>query len=555
MPARTSRYGFSFDPRTIQGHEQSSARTEIFTPVGGLHRGVSPEDIPAGFTPVAYNFIADQGGIKPRSGLSQYKGGTTGLAAPALGAFRMVDTAANEYLIGPSARTLAVYNSATDAWSTLSYVRPSGWGADSSPSGTSRQYFQATSVYDAGYDNFLAVLTNNVDVPSAFTLRSNQTTFSNLTDFLSLASHARDVTTFDNRLVWWNVGTPTEEFVTRVMWSARGLPRNYQLLDGAGFEDLLDMRGEGTRVIVDKNGIVLFTDEQIWRGVSRRDAYVFDFYPIETEMGAPYANTIVSTPVGIIFLGIDLDLYIIEGDTVRPLIVDEEANRVKFFLDEEVLEPLRAWATYNPTNRRYELNYKATDSTDGFPNRALYYHVTERSFFPQRFGVELSAGVDFTDLGTPLIWDDTVSTWDDIATTWEEQVNAGSGIGSFAFTKAGVAERFLASATDDDGTAFGAQWTSHALGRDDPMRYDQLFEVFLNYKNASASSATVVFASDLDFSSTESFRIPLDSTTYGRAFIPGSITGVAPHMRIEVDGTSKAIFQRMQVKLVDAGQF
>lgn len=528
---------------------------EIFTPTLGLHHGETPQDLRPGYTPDAYNFVWNGGYITPRSGLSQFKGGTSKLSGAALGAWRMQSVAAEQFLVGASSRTLAVYDPSIPQWSALSYQLPSGWSSAATPSGTSVKYWDATHIYDAASNANLAVLTNDVDPPFVFNVSGSVATFSNLTDFLSLASRAVSVCAFDNRLVWFNVKSTSSTFPTRVMWSPRGLPRNYQLIDGAGFEELLDMAGHGQKVVPESDGLLLFTDEEIWRGRPRGDAYVFDFYPIQRQFGCPYPNTIVRTPAGTMFVGRDLELYVVRSDSVQPVGPAEEggASRIQSFLRGEITNAKRMWATYSPQEQRYELYYTAADSSEGYPKRALYYSLLDRSFLPQRLNHELSTGVDYTDPGQPQTWDLTTATWDEIVTAWDDMTVSGSDYYINAFSSSGTAYHFNDAQTSDDGSAFTAQWTSHALNNADHLRYEQLTDLWVDYKANSASNISVLFGDDLDFYTQYVANVSLPAGSSKRVHVPGHAAGVSPYFRVQITDGSRPKLARFQAKLSDSG--
>jgi hypothetical protein len=551
---RPSRFGLGYAPALVQQAAMESSRTEIFTPTRGLHRGDSAEDLRAGYTPDASNFMWDAGYLRPRSGLSRFKGGISQLSGAALGAWRMWDTSSNQYLIAASADTIAYFDPGDDAWSALSYVSS---GSTSLPSGSSRAYWDAAHIYDPQLDRKIAVLTNYVDLPMSFRLERSIGTYSNLTDFASLASRAYAVCAFDNRLVWFNIATSSASFPTQVLWSARGRPRNYQLADGAGAEDLNDMQGYGTRVVPEADGVLLFSTEEIWRGRKRGDAYVFDFYPLQRQFGGPFPRTICRTPIGTVFVGRDLEIYVVRGDAVVPIgpETDGEPSRVQGFLTDEVFDTDRMWACYNPAKQRYELYYTGSDSLDGFPTRALYYSVLDRSFLPQSFPVELSAGVEYTDPGVPLSFDGSALAWDAVLTSFNEQFVPGTGFYVTPFSSNGTGYWFSSTATNDDGSRITAYWTSHALNREDQMRYECLSELWTEYRADSVSSMSIIFSANLDFTDTQVVNLALASGNGKRAHASGDVTGVSPYFRMQITDGGRPSIARFQAQLIDAGLY
>lgn len=546
---RLTRFGTGYNGAIAAGNEQAGTRVQVFQPNRGFNRSDSALDLEPGYSPSMYNFVIDAGKLRPRSGISNYKGGVSGVDDAVLHAWRMNDHVGNQYLLGASSNTLVVYDPTPDSWSTLSYQRPAGWASDQPASGTSRSAWDGAWVYDAASDRNIAALTNQDGIPLEMHLGASIATYSNLTDFRSLASKARAVCNADDRLVWWNCATSGNSYPTRVMWSARGLPKNYQIADGAGFRDLLDMTGVGTRVVTEREGILLFTDEEIWRGRIRRDAYVFDFYPIEKHFGAPFPRTVVSTPIGCVFLGKDLELYVVRGDEVQALgpAAAGEASRVQAWLGSEIIDTSRTWATYNALSRRYELYYAGTDSANGYASRALFYAINENAFLPQRLNLELSAGAEYYDSGDPLLWSELgADAWEEVATSWGDQFVPGVGSNIYGFTSAGTGVRFYASATDDMGVAFDTLWQSHAILGLDGARQLTLTESWFDVE-ASGSTVTVRFANE---SSNASRAVYLNGNT--RVRVPQMLTGAAPNITILGTGGDYK-FARMQARVIDAG--
>lgn len=544
-----TRFGGSLEfPRN-----KDAARVEVFTPTRGLHQGDSPQDLPPGYTPAASNFVVVGGGLQPRSGLSQWRTGNSQLSGPALGAFRVSDLTGSQYLVAASATTISVFDPTTDTWGALS----SHTTQATAPSGTSRQYWDAAYLYDAASDRNLAVLTNENDAPKVFTIEGSVTTYSNLTDFASLASKAKSLCAFDSRLVWFNTSTSSLAQPTRVLWSVRGKPRNYQLIDGAGFEDLLDMRGVGTRVVAERDGVVLFSDEEIWRGRRRGDAYVFDFYPVSRSIGCPYPRTIVQTPLGTVFLSHNLELYLLQGDKAVSIGAAETdgASRIQTFLQENLFEAERAWAVYNLSAMRYELYFTGSDSLEGYPTKGLFYHLVEDSFMPQMFGAELSSGVEFKDDGVPSAWDDTTASWDASGSAWDDQISAGVGYSVHPFSSVGTSYRFEAAQTTDDGSRITAFWTSHAMSSDNQLRMERFTELWVEHRQAQASGMSVIFSPDYSFAGADTYSAVLSAGDYGRVLVPGLVTGASPHFRIQVTDGGRPRFMRFQANLVENGSY
>src|SRR5207247_3619549 len=108
------------------------------------------------------------------------------------------------------------------------------------------------------------------------------------------------VAAYDNYLLAFNIrdpGSAQSDFVQRVQWNDRGSASSWT--GGlAGYEDLLAMRGQGTRIVTQDNRVILFSDAEIWQGYPSNFPFVFRFEPLDRSIGCPYSWTISDTPQG-----------------------------------------------------------------------------------------------------------------------------------------------------------------------------------------------------------------------------------------------------------------
>lgn len=539
-------------------------KVEVFHPTHGIDSSSAPQGLKPGFSPHAYNWVPTQGHIAPRSGLSCFAG-NTGINDYALGAWRMNDLEGGQHGVVASCKTLSMLTSyatnlAPFGWSTLSYQKPST-SSDNLPSGTTRDYWQAAVVYDPVSDRNIMALANGKDLPKVITLTDSVQTFSDMTGFASLASRAKAVAAFDNRLVWLNIGESAATYPQRVLWSPRGLPHNYQLADGAGFEDLLDMQGVGTKIVAEKDGILIFSEEEIWRGRKRFDAYAFDFYPVERKFGCPYPNTIAVTPIGVVFLARDLELYTVRGDQVialGPADSEADASRIQPLLENEMVEAERAFAVYNTTDRRYELYYPASgDAGNKYPQRAIFYGIAERSYFPQQLATEVSAGFEMRDPGDlGPTWEQLASlTWEDMARSWDDLADPGVGYMVHLVSSAGTSYRLHEGHPTDDGSMITAVWRSSGLNNpQDQMNYDRLSEVFVEYSQGANAQLGLYGTPDLGDTFPSGMTITLPSNR-GRATFPVNVEGVAPGFELRVTDGTKPRIARIQAVLRPGGRY
>src|SRR3990167_1998119 len=225
----------------------------IVEPTLGLDVSQPSVDAPLGSTPQSENYIMREGGLEPRGMLTLRDSNPQPMATVVTGGWEFQDTQNNRYPVVSGTTQLAWYSNAS--WSVLSYV--SAGGVDDAPAGSATSYWDATQCYYDLRDEHLAILANG-SYQSLYCWQSNTTLFSTLTG----APRARYVTSFDNYILAFNIrdsSSANSDFVQRVMWNDRGSASSWT--GGiSGFEDLLAMKGQGTRIVAQDNRIVLFSD-------------------------------------------------------------------------------------------------------------------------------------------------------------------------------------------------------------------------------------------------------------------------------------------------------
>lgn len=505
---RRTPFGFPVRPST-----QSAAREliEVWQPTRGVHAGLSDAATPAGFATAASNWVFENGYVAPRSGLSQ-SGGSSHLGDVPVGDAHAFDAEGYEHLLAFSSGTVSLLGRTSSTWTALTYS-----GTQGALSGTSADPVIAASSYDPSLDKRIVAFTNGVQPPKVLTLGASVTTYGDLTDFLSLGSVAQAVCAFDNRLVFLNVTNFGVSSPTRVVWSVRGQPSSYSLGGGAGFEEIMEMKGQGAVILPERDGLVLMTDREIWKGRKRYDDAAFEFYALIRGLGCPYVRTAVETPLGAVFLGHDYDVYVVQGDSVTPLGADESGSRVQQTLQGELTSPERAWGLYNSLAQRYELYYCA--GTDQ-PQKALYFCFKNGSWWPQTFAYGLSAGE-------------------------EMQAPSTTSRYVYALTSAGTSLRFDAAQDTDDGSAFTATLRSHPLRT--PGTQGSLHEVHLTHESASTATVAVRASGDMGRTYGSGSTTVMSGADNTRAFAPVYATGPQPVVELRVTDGS-----RPRVAAVDA---
>lgn len=371
-----------------------SSSFATFGVTGGVDAFNDPWATEPGCSPNVSNFVLDRNGIIPRSGHTVFPGTVNQIVDDqhqggiAVGKF--YDGAGSRYLVAVSARSVLFYPNSTNTWSSLSALGVLDNGS-SFPRLLAQSFKGAES---------LLVWAHGNGITGILSLASNTSTFySPFTYFYSLTSKAKAVESMDQRLVWLNVSPPdtNQGSPTRLVWSARGNPLNYDVASGAGFETL-PMNGKGTAVCAaDEDILYVFTNTETWIGVKRLDAFAFDFTPISRSVGCVHSRTAIRTPYGVVFLGSDMMVYLLSGKEMRPIGVKvrsllQEQNRSYAF---NAITNGATWGMYNTADRRYELYFGQLGSSFF----ALFYQFDNDSWWPQEFGsVGMAGGTDGLDV-------------------------------------------------------------------------------------------------------------------------------------------------------------
>lgn len=537
---------------------QKRKHREVNVPVdvrGGLHTGIAPQDLPEQFSPALQNFVPTQDGyITPRSGLSKF---SDVFGGPILGGEETFDVSGNLVGFVASATSLFQLHPENQVWSELSYIPSVLTHLQGAPSGTSTDYWNATAVFDAASEEIICVASNNTNSLKYFEVNSATTTFSDFSfpDSLDSLKAAKDVTAINDRLVFFNtLSSAGTRFPTRVYWSARGLPKSYSLADGAGFEDLVDMKGQGQAAVRFKDFLLLFTESEIWRATPTLDTYAFRFDRVVDSVGCPFPRTIARTPSGVVFLGIDREVYITNGAGIQALgpVDSSGPSRIQRRLRDELLTPGRSWALYNETEHRYELYFAAAESPNAWPTRALFYSFPDATWWEQKFPFGLTFGLDLKDPATLVTWEDISQSWDDIAAGWDSFGITQGNRRPNVFSSEGTSYRANSLSTTDDGTEIDVRWRSR--GFRNQMRKTHLTEVWMDYDTDTSSSMTLHVGSARSASSFDAGTAVSLTSQGNPAFVPVWKTDSAPLFEIRTSGQPLRVAS-FQAKLQDASKF
>lgn len=480
---------------------------------------------PLGSLVSAQNVVVYDNRLEPRPRLARFGTGNVWADTPN-GAFHYDDIGGSRYPVITSRSTVA-FLADSGAWTALTYASGASGGVNDPPSGGLNDLFFGTSVYLPRTDVNIAVYVNNVDQMFAWG-GPTATTFSTLTQ----APVARDVTLFDNRPVAWNISeSANTHFVTRVAWSVRGDPEDWTGI-GAGTDDLVDMRGVGTRIFSTEDELLLFSTEETWRGRKIGLPFVLQFQPLEREIGLAHPRAVVQTPDGIIWLHRDNMVYRLAGGTISEI-----GGAIQRELHDTIINRDRAFFTTHPDTRMTTLWYSA-DANE--PNRGFTFNTLNGTWAPQRFASHrVSVGITgFPASSSATTWGGLVGTIDEQFLTYDQLLGHSSS-GNQADVLAsstGTIYSMSHSATSDDGVAMLAEAQLGAFGVDSPHRRKFLYEARLELTAASASSLSVAVSPDLGATFPTETRLAISAasqTTQAKVNLP--VTGNTLTLRVRDD--------------------
>jgi hypothetical protein len=458
-----------------------------------------------------------------RWGLSPL-GATNPIGGQPIGAFLYDDLNGTEYPVIGSRDTVAYLEGSE--WVPLTYVSGT---SDLPMSGGVNDPLFGSSVYLESSDLNLAVFTNGVNPLFAWGGPSSGTGYSTLTQ----APICSDVVLYDNSPVALNIEqlSAGTRYVQRVQWSVAGNPYDWTGI-GSGFEDLLDMRGQGTRMFVDGDDLVVFSAREVWVGRKRGagDPYRFQFDPLNRQVGLPYPRAAKQTPFGIFWFSDDLMVYRYQNRAIEPV-----GMAIQDTLRRETINANVVFVGYNAQLRHLTLYYDVLGATSA--SRAFTYDIQSGTWWPQRFTAGLVYGTfespPYTASST-TVWGSLSGTFDDQTITWAGQ--ASGTYGGFplpgVLSSVGTAYQFSASAYSDSGSAI-----ANHLEMPLPYLLDrrvQVDHIRLRLRADSASSMTVGFSPDAGLTYQNSQRIAISAIsqpTEQRVF--ATVDGPQPWVRLQ----------------------
>jgi hypothetical protein len=377
-------------------------------------------------------------------------------------------------------------------WTPLNYA--SG-ASNYPPTGTEQDLITGDTVYLPRRDLNMTVFTNGVEPIFAWGGPSDSTAFSTLTQ----APIAQDVVTFDNSPVAWNTleFSQNQRFVTRVQWPQVQDPENW-LGIGAGFEDLVDMRGAGTRIFKLGDEMLLATDQELYRGRRVGGAFRFAFTPLSQELGMPFPRAVIQTKVGIFWLNSDYMIYLLSpGGRIQPI-----GQAILQELRDTLVEFERATFSENEAQQQVTFHYSTT--ANSWPQRAFTYHVASQQWTPQRFSHALTTAASMDVPAGSSVWSNAAAwvggaaaTPNSQTSTWNQLTGQDGTPDPIMFSSNGTAYTWSSTASLDDTSAVQAQWISGGIFTGDPIHRKWVDRMRVDARADSASSLSVGISGNL----------------------------------------------------------
>jgi hypothetical protein len=451
----------------------SSTGTVRMVPLTQGVRGDMPwTELPPGSAISMTNFLPINGNLVPRSRLSSLN--TINVPGnQVLGLQELTQSVTQAPILWYSGATVHGVITSNGSVSRASFVSSFGLGVTGIQSKVQWQY---APIYSATLDANMLMATGRAVTGSSDTILVlyNGVSSAPIYSYLTSAPKAACVASFDNYAIAFNVGAT---FGTRVQWSQRGNASNWTG-EGSGFEDLLQMRGIGMAAKGAADGrLILWSDQEIWYGVSATYPAQWQFAPLDTTVGCPFAATIAETDLGFVFVGSDLRLRLLPkggglsqvvAPSLNPIIVDG--------IDAENSGTVKAtWGVYDSRTRIYYL-YLARDILGTFLGIALHIDTGEWGYvnhpalgaLSPRCGTGISRGF--------------------VRYLNNEGVAFGTSTGTICSTSRKL--------TTELGSVVTGTWRSAPIGAELPGNYKQIVQADCDYRATSRATVTLKVSQD-----------------------------------------------------------
>ena len=492
----------------------STATVRMVPLTQGVLGDVPWTDHPPGSSVSMTNFLPQYGKLVPRSRLSSLNtinvpGNTV------LGLQELSQSLTVQPVLWYSGETVHGTVASNGSVSRASFVSSFGLGVAGIQTKAQWQYAPAYSaVLDANV--LLAVGRSVTGSTDTILVLYNGVSSAPIYSYLTSAPKAAAVASFDNYAIAFNIGN----FGTRVQWCQRGNISNWTG-EGSGFEDLLQARGLGMAAKGTADGrLILWTDMEIWYGVTATYPAQFTFAPLDTTVGCPLPNTIAETDLGLVFVGSDLRLRLLpKGGGVSQVIATSlNPHLVDGTYTEGV--PNVSWAVYDARTRCYLL-YVRPQNVARFVGFAVNIDTGEWGFLDHpTFGTGLSPRCGTTvsrNFGRYV---------------GNEGVMLGTSTGTICSTNSKLATEF--------GSALTGTWRSAPLATELPGNYKQLTRVDCDYRATSRATVTLKISQD-------------GGNSYGHTAMPLSLVSAPVAGRASSDVYAGGAFPCIELTSTDTG--
>lgn len=525
---------FGFPTRTVPERRFE----ELVTPTSGFTDSPPIFADPASFYS-GQNVWIKNGEMFPRSRLSTV--GTESLGGEPNGFFLYDDISGGATPVVTSQDTVAYLQS--QSFTSLTYI--SGTSNLPPTGGATDEYF-GTSVYLERSDINLAIFTNGLEPLFAWEGPSITTGFSTLTQ----APIATDVALFDNKLIGWNIQelSSNSRLVQRVQWSVSGDSEDWTGI-GSGFEDLVDMRGVGTRIFAAEDRLILASDKEVWQGRRIGLPFIFRFSPIDKTIGMPFRRAALQTQRGIFWLNDDFNIYRVVGGRITPI-----GDAIKQVLRNELVAPEEAFFGFNEQQGLLTLYYTITAGT--LPQRAFSLDIVEGHWTPHTFTQELALSGSAVVSSSATTWGGLTGNLSAQNLTFNQFLGITGANEEAVFSSNGTPYIFHSEATNDDGSVVEEDAYFGGLFKEDATSVKFLNEVKLDVSADSASTLSVGGSSNLGETFDEEVQLSISaSSTYTQAQVNfNTLSGVNPSLRIRSDDGSRWKVARIYAKAVKKGR-
>lgn len=515
-----------------------------------------------GATPNSDNFVMRDGRLESRPMLSLLTDAANDprpVDVRVLGGAEVVAVDSTRYLLlggfgAPWGGNLAWLRSQADVWQSASYTTANG--VNTPPTATNDNYWDWTQMFDDASSENLAIAGTH-SRQGLYCWAPGSAAYSTLTG----SPGARCVAAFNNYLLAANIADGGATYVQRVQWSDRGSASSWT--GGlSGFEDLLNAKGGVNRMVAMDRGVAVFFDDEVWAATPIEFPSTFQFDPLDRSVGCPYPLTAAMTPLGVMFMARNYQLYVLpkSGGVAQPI-----GQKLHRSIRDAIVSPTRAWGVFDAVRNQYQLYYAASGVSGNVPHNAAFLQLDTGAWAPQSFASGPTAYLSLTyGFGASLLqsratsWDDSPGVWSDgtyVATSWDDMLGLGNERQTVVLASSrGTLYQPNSTITRDAVTQVVTRfWESPSLGAEWPAAQKVITEIRADYRAPSASSLTVRALQGVTYSTGTALALPAASgVTQAVAYAQTPSRYAA--LRVEADSRDSSELHRFFVTMRVGGR-